>query len=109
MDLDTKNKFFIKILKQDDSYLNTIQQYPRESSLRKSKKIFTSKASHIGDISNIYSTSTLSISNNPNAKDITFNKINQSFMSNDLATQKKLYDELMMLKKKVNFLNAKIA
>ena len=87
----------------------TIQQYPRESSLRKNKKIYTSKANHIGDISNIYSTSTLSIGNNPNAKDITFNKINQSFMSNDIATQKRLYDELMMLKKKVNFLNAQIA
>ena len=37
------------------------------------------------------------------------NNNNQSFMSNDVATQKRLYDELMRLKKKVNFLNSQMA
>ena len=101
------NKFHTRL--SSGKHSMTIQQYPKESSLRKSKKVYISKANYIGDVSNIYSSSTLSISNNPTAKDSTFNNINQSFMSNDLATQKRLYDELMMLKKKVNFLNAQIA
>jgi hypothetical protein len=33
LDLDTKNKFFIKILKQDDSYLNTIKPITKEELL----------------------------------------------------------------------------
>ena len=38
--------------------------------------------------------------NNQNIKDNTMNNNNQSFMSNDAAIQKRLYDELMRLKKK---------
>ena len=83
-------------------------QHQNDSSLGKSKKLFASKVDHLGDISNIFSTSTLSM-NNQNIKDNTMNNNNQSFMSNDAATQKRLYDELMRLKKKVNFLNSQIA
>ena len=85
------------------------QQQQNDSSFGKSKKLFASKVNHLGEISNGFSSSTLSM-NNPNMKDNTIiNSNHQSFMSNDIATQKKLYDELMMLKKKVNFLNSQIA
>ena len=82
-------------------------QHQNDSSLGKSKKLFASKVNHLGDISNIFSTSTISL-NNQNIKDNSMNN-NQSLMSNDVATQKRLYDELMRLKKKVNFLNSQIA
>ena len=82
-------------------------QHQNDSSLGKSKKLFASKVNHLGDISNIFSTSTISI-NNQNIKDNSMNN-NQSMMSNDATTQKILYDELMRLKKKVNFLNSQIA
>ena len=86
-----------------------LQQHQNDSSLGKSKKLFASKVNHLGEISNAFSTSTLSM-NNKNIKDNTMiNSNHQSFISNDIATQKKLYDELMMLKKKVNFLNSQIA
>ena len=86
----------------------TIQQHQNDSSLGKSKKLFASKVNHLGDISNIFSASTISI-NNQNIKDNSMINNNQSFMSNDAATQKRLYDELMRLKKKVNYLNSQIA
>ena len=106
---DNQNNKYIKFQKRlsRDGNSMVIQQHQNNSSLR-SKKIFPSKVNHMGDISNIYSTSTISI-NNPNNKDNLIYNINQSFISNDIATQKKLYDELMTLKKKVNFLNSQIA
>ena len=87
----------------------TLHQHPNESStLRKHKAIFASKVKSFGDASNIFSSSTLSINNRPNIFDNSLNN-NQAIFSNEIAVQRKLYDELMVLKKKVNFLNAQIA
>ena len=97
------NKFQNKLSARNSMTL----QHQNDSSLGKSKKLFASKVNHLGDISNIFSTSTISL-NNQNIKDNSMNN-NQSLMSNDAATQKILYDELMRLKKKVNFLNSQIA
>ena len=102
------NKFQNRLSARNSMNLQQCQhQYQNDSSLGKSKKLFASKVTHIGDISNIFSTSTLSV-NNQNIKENSINN-NQSFMSNDAITQKRLYDELMRLKKKVNFLNSQIA
>ena len=87
----------------------TIHQNPNEpSTLRKSKVIFASKVKNLGDNSNIFSSSTLSINNRPNIFDSSLSN-NQAIFSNEISVQRKLYDELMVLKKKVNFLNAQIA
>ena len=96
------NKFQNRLSAKNSQIL---QQHQNDSSLGRSKKLFASKVNHLGDISNIFSNSTLSINNNQN----TINTNNQSLISNDVATQKRLYDELMVLKKKVNFLNSQIA
>ena len=86
-----------------------IQRNLNDPSSGKTKKLFASKVNHLGDISNAFSNSTLSINNNQNIKDNTINSNNQSFLSNDVATKKRLYDELMIMKKKVNYLNSQIA
>ena len=87
----------------------TIHQNLNEpSTLRKSKVIFASKVKNLGDNSNIFSSSTLSINNRPNIFDSSLSN-NQAIFSNEISVQRKLYDELMVLKKKVNFLNAQIA
>ena len=86
------------------------QQYQKDTSIGKNKKLFVTKVSHIGEMSNLFSTSSRSINGNPNLKDISNNNIlNHSVVANDAITQKRLYDELMMLKKKVNYLNSQIA
>ena len=108
-DNSNKNKFNKIHKKLSLKNSMTHHQNPIEPpSLRKSKVIFASKVKSLGDASNIFSASTLSINNRPNIFDNSFNN-NQSFFTNDLNLQRKLYDELMSLKKKVNFLNAQIA
>ena len=108
-DNSNKNKFNKIHKKLSLKNSMTLQQQQNEpKSLRKSKVIFASKVKSLGDISNIFSASTLSINNRPNIFDNSLNN-NQSYFTNDLALQRKLYDELMTLKKKVNFLNAQIA
>ena len=82
----------------------TIHQNPNEpSTLRKSKVIFASKVKNLGDNSNIFSSSTLSINNRPNIFDSSLSN-NQAIFSNEISVQRKLYDELMVLKKEGQFL-----
>ena len=108
-DKSNKNKFNKIYKKLSLKNSSVLQPYPPETtSLRKNKVIFASKVKSLGDISNIFSASTLSINNRPNIFDNSASN-NQSYFTNDLALQRKLYDELMTLKKKVNFLNAQIA
>ena len=105
---ENKNRHHNKFQKRSAGNSISLQrQLQNDSSLGKSKKLFASKVNHLGENPNVFSNSTLSINNN--AKDITIKNINQSVITNDIATQKRLYDELMMLKKRVNFLNSQIA
>ena len=97
-----------KFQKRSSRHSMTLQRHQNDSSIGKSKRLFASKVNHIGDNLNAFSNSTLSINNN-NIKDMTHNNINKSAISNDMITQKRLYDELMMLKKRVNYLNSQIA
>ena len=90
--LDNYNRKINKFQNRLSARNSMTLQHQNDSSLGKSKKLFASKVNHLGDISNIFSTSTLSM-NNQNIKDNTMNNNNQSFMSNDAATQKRLYDE----------------
>ena len=107
-DNSNKNKFN-KIHKKLALKSSNSIHHPNEvSSIRKSKVIFASKVKSLGDISNIFSSSTLSINNRPNIFDNSLNN-NQPIFSKEINIQRKLYDELMVLKKKVNFLNAQIA
>ena len=104
-----KNKFN-KIHKKLSLKSNmTLHPHQNESStLRKNRAIFASKVKSLGDVSNIFSSSTLSINNRPNIFNNSLSN-NQAIYSSDIDVQRKLYDELMVLKKKVNFLNAQIA
>ena len=78
------------------------------STIRKNKVIFASKVKNLGNNSHIFSSSTLSINNRSNIFDNSLsNKL--AIYSNDINIQRKLYEELMNLKKKVNYLNAQIA
>ena len=106
---ENKNNKLNKFQKRTARNTMTLQRHQNESSLGKSKRLFAAKVNHLGENLNAFSNSTLSINNNHNMKDLTVNNINQSVISNDIATQKRLYDELMMLKKRVNFLNSQIA
>ena len=108
-DHQNKNKFnkIHKKLSLKNS-MHLAQQPNEASSLRKSKVIFASKVKSLNDISSIFSSSTLSINKRPNIFDNSLNN-NHGKFSNEYGVQKKLYDELMVLKKKVNFLNAQIA
>ena len=78
-------------------------------SFRKNKVIFPSQVKSFGEASNIFSSSTLSINKRPNI--IFDNSLNnkKAIFSKDINVQRKLYEELMSLKKKVNFLNDQIA
>ena len=99
-DKSNKNKFNKIYKKLSLKNSSVLQPYPPETtSLRKNKVIFASKVKSLGDISNIFSASTLSINNRPNIFDNSASN-NQSYFTNDLALQRKLYDELMTLKKK---------
>ena len=108
-DNSNKNKFN-KIHKKLSlkSHMSLHPNFNEPSTLRKNKVIFASKVKNLGDISSIFSASTLAINNRPNIFDNSLSN-NQPVFSNDLNIQRKLYDELMVLKKKVNFLNAQIA
>ena len=106
-DNSNKNKFN-KIHKKHALKSSNSMHHPNEASLRKSKVIFASKVKSLRDISSMFSSSTLSINNRPSIFDNSLNN-NQPIFSNEASIQKKLYDELMVLKKKVNFLNAQIA
>ena len=99
----------------DNSYKNKFSKISKKLSLknnksgiRKNKIIFASKVKNVGDNSHIFSSSTLSLNNRSNIFDNSLSN-KQVIFSNDKNIQKKLYDELMLLKKKVNFLNAQIA
>ena len=107
---DNKNKFN-KIqkklsLKNSNKFHHNINE---PTSFRKNKVIFSSQAKSLGDTSNIFSSSTLAINKRPNI--IFDNQLNnnKAIFSKDKNVQTKLYEELMALKKKVNFLNAQIA
>ena len=98
----------------DNSYKNKFSKISKKLSLknnksgiRKNKIIFASKVKNVGDNSHIFSSSTLSLNNRSNIFDNSLSN-KQVIFSNDKNIQKKLYDELMLLKKKVNFLNSKI-
>ena len=107
---DNKNKFN-KIqkklsLKNSNKFHHNINE---PTSFRKNKVIFSSQVKSFGDTSNIFSSSTLAINKRPNI--IFDNQLNnnKAIFSKDKNVQRKLYEELMALKKKVNFLNAQIA
>ena len=110
-DNSNKNKFnkIHKKLSLKNSNKFQHQYLNDPTSFRKNKVIFSSQVKSFGDSSNIFSSSTLAINNRPNI--IFDNPLNnnKTGFTKDFNVQRKLYEELMVLKKKVNFLNAQIA